>query len=59
MTILHEHIDRREDLDLCLEILQDLLNVLYSDSTPAPAINSPVVYDDLLTVSRSPFVVIF
>lgn len=48
--ILREHIERREDLEPVLDILQDLLNVLSTDQTPAPAPNAPNQYDDLLQV---------
>ena len=50
-AILKEHIDRREgDVELCFEILQDILNVLYYDNTSPPSIDTPNQYDDLLEV---------
>lgn len=50
-VVLHSHIDRREDLDVCMDILQDVLNVLYADPEHERKRGDPGVYDDLLNVS--------
>ncbi len=53
VTVLREQLDSRQDLDVCLDVLHDTLNVLYGDPTPPPAPDAPNQYDDLMQVTPS------